>query len=134
MGLEQEQYGQGGHLGEAGGHRYEPYLGHGEEAGLVVGAHCVASGSSRGQGWSSMGHTTLCVYSVISTTVVTTILVPRVLSYYLVMVTTLHTYSDRVNCVRSVVTPRRRGECVVAGSTDHAVSMWRGRGTSLVSS
>ena len=38
MGLEQEQYGQGGHLGEAGGHRYEPYLGHGEEAGLVVGA------------------------------------------------------------------------------------------------
>ena len=54
-----------------------------------------------------MRHTTLCVYSVISTTVVTTILVPRVLSYYLVMVTTLHTYSDSVNFVRSAVTPRR---------------------------
>ena len=98
MGLEQQQYGQGCYLGEAGGHSYEPGLGHGEEAGLVVGAHCVASGSSRGQGWSSMGHTTLCVYSVSLTCAR--------------LVTTLHTYSDRVNCVRSVVTPRRRGECV----------------------
>ena len=71
--FKQQQYGQGGHLGEAGGHSYEPGLGHGEEAGLVVGAHCVASGSSRGQGWSFMGDTTVCVYSVISARVVTTL-------------------------------------------------------------
>ena len=30
-------------------------------------------GSSRGQGWSSMGDTTVCVYSVISARVVTTL-------------------------------------------------------------
>ena len=57
----------------------------------VTGRLTAWPGSSRGQGWSSMRHTTLCVYSVISARVVTT----------------LHTYSDSVNFVRSAVTPRR---------------------------